>query len=75
VHIRVAEHAGHIYVDVGDASWCAVKVTADGWEVVKPPPVRFQRSPGTRALPMPERGGSIQALRSFCNIASEADFV
>ena len=75
VHIRVAQHAGDIYVDVGDASWCGVKVTAEGWEVVEQPPVRFQRSPGTRALPIPERGGSIEVLKSFCNIASEADFV
>jgi hypothetical protein len=75
VHIRVAEHAGAIYIDIGDASWRAIKVTKTGWEIVANPPVRFQRSPGTRALPIPERGGSIELLKPFCNVASNGDFV
>jgi hypothetical protein len=75
VHVRIAEHAGDIYIDIGDASWRVVKVAKTGWEVVAKPAVRFQRSPGTRALPIPQRGGSIELLRPFCNVATDDDFV
>jgi Bifunctional DNA primase/polymerase, N-terminal len=75
VHIRVAELGDAIYIDIGNDSWRAIKVTAAGWQVVPSPPVRFQRSAGTRPLPTPQRGGSIQLLRPFCNVASKGDFV
>jgi hypothetical protein len=39
------------------------------------PPVRFRRTKGMLALPIPERGGSIQKLRAFLNVRSDADFV
>jgi hypothetical protein len=75
VYIRVAELGGAIYIDIGDESWSAIKVTEAGWQVVPSPPVRFQRSAGTRPLPTPQHGGSIQLLRPFCNVASNGDFV
>jgi hypothetical protein len=68
VHVRVAEHGGVIYIDMGDATWRAIEVTELGWKVVDEPPVRFRRSPSTRALPMPIAGGSIKALREFANL-------
>ena len=34
VHIRVAEHAGDIYIDIGDASWRAIKGQQDRMGVV-----------------------------------------
>jgi hypothetical protein len=30
VHIRTAEHAGHIYLDLADEHWCAVDIGPDG---------------------------------------------
>ena len=39
------------------------------------PPVRFRRAPGMLPLPVPERGGSIEALRSFLNLSSQNDFI
>jgi len=36
--------------------------------------VRFQRTPGMQPLPLPERGGTIEALRPFLNVAA-SDFV
>jgi hypothetical protein len=75
VSIRVAEHAGRIYLDLADERWRAVEIGPDGWRVLECPPVRFSRSPGMLALPVPERGGSIEALRSFLNLSSPNDFV
>jgi hypothetical protein len=37
--------------------------------------MRFRRPAGTLPLPVPERGGSIEALQPFLNLASRDDFV
>src|SRR6516165_7571743 len=75
VSIRVAEHTGRFYLDLADEHWRAVEIGPDGWRVVECPPVRFRRSPGMLPLPVPERGGSIEALRSFLNLSNQNDFV
>ena len=62
VSIRVAEHAGCIYLDLADEHWRAVEIGADGWRVLECPPVWFRRSPGMLPLPVSERGGSIASL-------------
>jgi hypothetical protein len=75
VHIRVAEHAGHIYLDLADAHWRAVDIGPDGWRVTGSPPVRFRRPAGMLPLPVPQPGGSIEALWRFLNLTSRHDFV
>ncbi len=75
VYVRVGELEECIYLDLGDSSWRAVKISVDGWEIVADPPLRFRRSTGMQPLPSPERGGAISALRSFLNVKSNADFV
>src|SRR5262252_679955 len=75
VHIRTAEHAGHIYLDLADDHWRAVDIGPDGWRVIGRPPVRFRRPAGMLPLPVPQQGGSIEALNSFLNLASRDDFV
>src|SRR5438067_221807 len=75
VHVRIAEHAGHIYLDLADEQWRAVDIGPDGWRVIGCPPVRFRRPSGVLPLPEPEQGGSIESLSSFLNLASRDDFV
>jgi hypothetical protein len=75
VHTRIADHAGHIYLDLADAQWRAVEIGPDGWRVNRCPPVRFRRPAGMLPLPVPEPGGSIEALGSFLNLPSRSDFV
>jgi hypothetical protein len=75
VHIRIAEHGGHIYLDLADELWRAVEIGPDGWHVIGCPPVRFRRPAGMLPLPVPQQGGSIEALNSFLNLASRDDFV
>ena len=62
VRVRLAEHAGHIYLDLADECWRAVEIGPDGWRVIGSPPVRFRRAAGMLPLPMPQAGGSIEEL-------------
>jgi hypothetical protein len=73
--IRVAEHNGSIYLDLGQPRWDAVEISSAGWRIVDAPPVRFIRPKGLRPLPTPVGGGNISELRTFLNVASDADFV
>jgi hypothetical protein len=75
VHIRVAEHAGHIYLDLADDRWRAIEIGPEGWRVDGCPPVRFRRPAGMLPLPVPEHGGSIEALLPFLNLSNRNDFV
>ena len=72
---RVVEHPGRLYLDLADEHWRAVAIGPDGWRVLGCPPVRFRRAPGMLPLPVPERGGSIEALRSFLNLSNQNEFV
>lgn len=67
-YIRVAEGNDAIYIDLGDDSWEAIKMSTQGWEIIKEPPVKFQRHRGLKPLPRPEQGGSIDDLRAILNI-------
>jgi hypothetical protein len=57
VHIRTAEHAGHIYLDLADQQGRAIEIGPDGWHVTECPPVRFRRPSGMLPLPQPQQGG------------------
>jgi hypothetical protein len=75
VFTRVGVHGDAIYFDIGDSTWHAIEVTADGWTMVDIPPVRFRRAPGMLALPNPEPDGSIYELRELVNVRSEDDWI
>src|SRR5437667_5411154 len=75
VHVRVAEHDGHIYLDLADDHWRAVEIGPDRWQVNGRPPVRFHRPAGLLPLPLPQRGGSLEQLASLLNLSSQNDFV
>lgn len=74
VALRLAEHRGVIYLDLGDPQWTVIEISATGWRIVPDPPVRFRRSAGTAALPHPEPGGSVEELRRFLNLGSEENW-
>jgi hypothetical protein len=76
VHIRIAEHDGNIYLDLCDATWRAVEITADGWRVIsaKDCPVRFRRAGGMLSLPEPKSGGAIGDLRGLMNLADDSQW-
>jgi hypothetical protein len=75
VHVRVGGLGGRLYLDLCDESWRAIEIDATGWRVIHNPPVRFRRAAGMKALPEPASGGSVETLRSFLNVKTDADFV
>jgi hypothetical protein len=75
IHVRSAEHEGRIYLDLTDKEWRAVEIGPDGWRIIGSPPVRFRRAAGMLPLPLPQRGGSIDALASLLNLPTANDFV
>ena len=75
VYIRVGGLDDRLYLDLGDETWRAIEITTTGWHVVENPPVRFRRTAGMQPLPVPVPGGSVELLRTFLNIQSDADFV
>lgn len=74
VFVRVAEHEGDIYVDLGGDRWEAVRISREGWSVEADLPVRFIRKAGSAPLPFPQGGGSVEELRFFLNVGGEGDF-
>ncbi|MGI9569286.1 MAG: hypothetical protein ACR2PH_06005, partial [Desulfobulbia bacterium] len=75
VFIRVAGLDGKLYLDLCDTDWSAVEIDETGWRVIETPPVRLRRTSGMKPLPVPRPGGSIDNLRNFLNVNSDADFV
>ena len=75
VYIRVGGLDDRLYLDLGNETWRAIEITTTGWHVVENPPVRFRRTAGMQPLPVPVPGGSVELLRTFLNIQSDADFV
>jgi hypothetical protein len=70
VFLRVArDHSGTAFlVDLGDPARRAVRIGADGWELIDHPGVPFWRPSGQHAFPAPARGGSIELLRNYVNL-------
>lgn len=75
VHVRVAGLDGRINLDLCDKDWRAIEVDEGGWRIEEEPPIRFRRSPGMLPLPMPQRGGSVETLRSLLNVSNNDGFV
>jgi len=74
VQLRTAEVDGCIYIDLGDDLGQCIEVNDTGWGFVEAPEtVQFRRTSGMQALPVPERGGSIELLRPFTNL-TDNDF-
>jgi hypothetical protein len=71
VYTRVAEHGGAIYLDLCDETWRVVCITPSGWRIVTDSPVKFRRTRGMLALPVPEAGWSVNLLRRFINVTDE----
>ncbi|MGH9365052.1 MAG: bifunctional DNA primase/polymerase [Thermoanaerobaculia bacterium] len=73
--VRFQVNDGAVWLDLCDDRWRAIKVTAEGWEVVDRPPYLFRRFPHQLPLPVPTRGGDLGRLFDLLNLKSEDDWV
>jgi len=71
LHQRVAEHDGAHWLDLGDNTGRAVRVTSRGWTIETSAPVYFRRTPLTSALPAPEPGSSISLLWEWLHVTED----
>jgi hypothetical protein len=58
----LAQHGDKLYLDLANEQGAAVEVDADGWRIVKQPPVYFRRAPGMLPLPDPKADGQLDLL-------------
>ena len=75
VFLRVAEKDGKIYLDLCNAQWEAVEIDGKDWRILPESPVQFRRARGMAALPLPTRGGDVEDLRPFVNVATNSDWI
>jgi hypothetical protein len=69
VFTRIAKTKEGYWLDLCDESWRCVHITPNGWTVVAGDEAPlFVRSSSMRALPLPERGGSLDPLWDLVNI-------
>ncbi len=74
VGLRIARHKGAIYLDLADDRWRVAEIDTTDWRILDRSPVPFRRPRGLRPLPVPVRGGSLDELREFANIADDDQF-
>jgi hypothetical protein len=71
LYLRTAQHEGALWLDLGDHTGRAVRVTARGWTIEDYAPVLFKRTALTGPLPEPRRGGHISQLWQWLNVAGD----
>jgi predicted HTH transcriptional regulator len=69
VHVRIGHYGGKIYIDLANNSDKPfVEISSSGWNLISLAPIAFWRPVGLAPLPMPIRGGSLDALHKFVNV-------
>ena len=66
---RIGTHGGAIFYDLGDGR--AVRITLGQWEIVTDHPRIFKSYPHQQPQVEPKRGGNIEKLLDYLNIAKE----
>ena len=61
---------GNIWYDLGAS---AVKISADGWQIVHNPPILFARNYSQQEQVLPEKGGDIWEIFDYINVKNPND--
>ncbi|MFM9939784.1 MAG: hypothetical protein ACKVP7_09830 [Hyphomicrobiaceae bacterium] len=73
VHLRTAIQDGVYYIDLCDAKRRVVEVGPYEWRILDRAPVLFRRTSHMRALPLPRRNGTFDAVKSVVNLPKLSD--
>ncbi len=68
IHIRAAQGDAGYYIDLCDAAWRVIHVSAHGWRVLEQSPVYFIRTQSMRSLAEPIGHGDMGLLWQHTNI-------
>jgi hypothetical protein len=71
LYLRVAEHCGALWLDLGDPTGRVVQISRTGWTLLDQSPVLFKRTGLTTALPEPVAGASLDELWGWLNVTAE----
>ena len=71
IYTRIAMIDDKIYVDMANDSSEVIEISKDGWRIRDGAPVRFRRPAGMLPLPYPEKGGNLEELRPYINVADD----
>jgi energy-coupling factor transporter ATP-binding protein EcfA2 len=72
--VRLLENRGAVWIDMGDDTFRAIRVTAKGWTIETRANAPLIRSDGLRALPTPVRDKqSLAHLEKLLNITNDED--
>lgn len=65
IHHRIAEYNGHIYYDLCNSNWEAIRITPQGWKTVHPKKVLFERYSMQEPQVVPRNGGNLKLIRKY----------
>ena len=68
LHNRIARVGDAIWYDLGDEKWRAIRIDAQGWNVVPNPPILFRRHSYHEPQVEPLPGGDVKELLHFVNV-------
>ncbi|MCC6131427.1 MAG: bifunctional DNA primase/polymerase [Acidobacteria bacterium] len=75
LEVRFTVDDGKVWIDLADDSGRAYCADENGWNLTQPGRPMFRRHPHMLPLPEAVRGGSIQELRPFLNLAGDTDWI
>ncbi len=75
VALRIAEHDGAIYIDLGTADWSVVEITLKGWSVIPKAPVPILRNKRTAPFAIPVTRGDFAPLRRLLAHLDDDSFI
>ncbi|MCW3985318.1 MAG: hypothetical protein NWE91_02775 [Candidatus Bathyarchaeota archaeon] len=68
---RVAPSEDGVWIDMSDDKWRAIKVTANGWNIVEQPPILFKRYKHQMPMVEPKTEGNPWQLFNYFNIPED----
>jgi hypothetical protein len=69
---RAGLHDGKVYIHLAGEDGQQIEISAEGWRITHNSAVKLIRSTQMKPLPIPQRGGSVNALKKCLRLDSEA---
>lgn len=71
LYLRVATAGDQTWIDLGDTTGRAIRVSSTEWSIESQPPVLFKRTALMSPLPVPEVGGDLDLLWQRLNVTTD----